>query len=66
MKEDDGRIKDQIRIKEETPVEEMCKDLPKCFEKYLTSVKKLGFEEKPPYKMLKALFDDTYNEMGYP
>lgn len=43
--------------KQTTPIEELCQGFPEEFAKYLTYVRKLGFEETPEYDQLRLLFD---------
>lgn len=57
--------KERYRLIMETkialPLEELCSDMPPCFEKYLSYVKKLYFEQIPNYKMLKSLFKKSFS-----
>ena len=64
-------------IKETTTIDELCDSsnpfigykgtgpLHSCFKNYMEYCRKLKFEQKPDYKYLKALFDDTFKENMY-
>ena len=39
-----------LEIKENTPIEELCKDMPESIAEYLEYCKKLGFDEEPDYR----------------
>lgn len=45
-----------LRIKQETTLQTLCKDLPKEFYQYLYYSRAIKFEEKPEYGHLKQLF----------
>ena len=51
--------------KESMRVSEICEGLPKCFEKFLSYVKNLEFEEMPSYLYLKNLFKTEMSNMNY-
>ena len=70
MKAEDPRgekntTKKELAIKNNTTLEELCEGLPDCFIQYMNYVRKLKFEQKPDYKMLRFLFEQTFAEMGY-
>eukprot|EP00826_Nyctotherus_ovalis_P025592 TRINITY_DN1984_c0_g1_i16.p1 TRINITY_DN1984_c0_g1~~TRINITY_DN1984_c0_g1_i16.p1 ORF type:complete len:244 (+),score=67.51 TRINITY_DN1984_c0_g1_i16:816-1547(+) len=48
-----------------TTVESLCKDYPKEFTIYLNECRKLRFDEKPDYGLLRKLFKDLFQEKGY-
>eukprot|EP00466_Bigelowiella_natans_P000238 jgi/Bigna1/84852/estExt_fgenesh1_pg.C_10212 len=48
--------------KENISVEELCKDLPPAFGKYLNYCRQLGFKAQPDYAYLKRLFRDLFLE----
>lgn len=56
------------KIKEkklETPINELCKDLPSEFAQYMKYVRQLEFEEEPDYKKLRGLFTSLFEKKGY-
>lgn len=46
-------------------IETLCRDLPKEFVIYMATVKKLGFQETPNYKYLRAIFKTLFIEKGF-
>jgi len=52
------------QIKKKTPPELLCKGMPEEFPNYLKAVKKLRFDETPPYKALKKPFEDLMSRKG--
>lgn len=52
-------------IKENTPTEVLCKDLPKEFVTYLDYCKNLGFQDRPDYAFLCRLFQELFYKMSY-
>ena len=53
------------KCKESTPVEELCKGLPRCFFEYMKYCRNLEFDADPDYKYLRTLFDDHYDDCKY-
>ncbi|KAK8878520.1 hypothetical protein M9Y10_005300 [Tritrichomonas musculus] len=53
------------KAKVETPLEVLCDDLPEEFLTYMTKVKSLRFDEKPPYYSLRQLFVVLMIKMNY-
>jgi hypothetical protein len=56
------------RIKEkqmDTPIEELCRDLPKEFVTYLEYVRDLGFDQRPNYSYLRKLLCDLFLREGF-
>lgn len=56
------------KIKEKkisTTSEVLCKGLPSEMAIYLDYVKKLKFEEKPNYDMIRELFRNAFQKMNY-
>ena len=51
--------------KMETPVEELCRDLPKEFATYFKHVCGLAFDEKPDYSYLRNLLRDLFVREGF-
>lgn len=51
--------------KQETSIDELCKDLPEEFSKYLIYCRSLKFEDKPDYSYLRKLFKDLFFKEGY-
>jgi len=47
-----------MRVKESTRTEELCKDCPIEFVKFMKYVKALKFSEKPDYSFMIKLFTD--------
>ena len=47
------------RLKSETTIKSLCRKLPKCFRNYFEYVAKLGYTQKPNYKILKRYFRTT-------
>ena len=45
--------------------EKLCEGFPKEFAKYLTMVKKLGFEEEPSYKEYIQMFTNLFNSKDF-
>lgn len=52
-------------IKSKTPIDTLCKDLPKEFAAYLTAVRALGYQETPNYKGLRKIFRMLFLESGF-
>jgi len=52
-------------LKKNTSVSEITADLPPEFAKYLNVVRSLEFEQKPDYKMLRALFRKCYADQNF-
>jgi len=48
-----------------TSIEALCENYPKEFVIYLNECRKLRFDEKPDYGMLRKLFKDLLSEKGY-
>lgn len=59
------RYKQIADCKMNTPVEELCKDLPQEFTTYMTYVRGLSFTDQPDYKFLKKLFRQCLVERGH-
>lgn len=51
--------------KKATTIELLCQDQPVEFASYLKACRKLGFDEKPDYGMLRKLFRDLFNTKGF-
>ncbi len=57
---------DRIREKKSgTSIEALCKGYSEEFTKYLQYCRKLAFDERPDYAMLRKLFGDLYNRSGF-
>ena len=52
------------RCKRSTPIEVLCKDVPREFAMYLNYCQSLEFEEQPDYEYLRKLFDDLFAREG--
>lgn len=46
-------------------MEVLCEGLPACFLSYMNYCRNLKFEQKPDYKYIKGLFDQTFVEFKY-
>ena len=46
-----------LEIKEKTPIEELCKDMPASIAEYLEYCKKLGFDEEPDYRNISKCLE---------
>ena len=46
-----------LEIKEKTPIEELCKDMPDSIAEYLEYCKKLGFDEEPDYRNISKCLE---------
>lgn len=50
--------------KQTTPINTLCDGFPDQFNKYLTYVRNLGFEDTPDYDYLRGLFTEALKETG--
>ncbi|KAL2178288.1 kinase-like domain-containing protein [Thermothelomyces heterothallicus CBS 202.75] len=50
--------------KQTTPIKELCAGFPEQFEKYLSYVRGLGFEDEPDYNYLRGLFTEALQAAG--
>ncbi|KZZ96971.1 Protein kinase-like domain protein [Ascosphaera apis ARSEF 7405] len=50
--------------KQTTPINELCENFPEEFNKYLTYVRNLGFEDTPDYDYLRDLFTQALKKTG--
>eukprot|EP00744_Colponema_vietnamica_P008525 GILI01012154.1.p1 GENE.GILI01012154.1~~GILI01012154.1.p1 ORF type:complete len:454 (+),score=43.98 GILI01012154.1:85-1362(+) len=53
-----------MAAKQNTPIQELCSDLPEVFEKYLRYCRGLEFEEKPDYSLCKAMWEEALLVLG--
>lgn len=53
------------QVKQNTPIDVLCKGYPAEFATYLNYCRALRFEEKPDYSYLRRLFRDLFFRMGY-
>lgn len=51
--------------KQETPIKDLCKGLPKQFSEYFNHVRGLGFEEAPNYEYLRGLLRQARENAGH-
>ena len=63
--EEKGSRSKLLKIKEHTTLEKLCEDLPECYLEYMKYCREIAFEQKPDYKYLKSLFDDTFTYMSF-
>ena len=57
---------DKIGIeKAQTPIAELCGNLPKAFAQYMEYVRGLGYDERPDYQKLKSLFKSVFVQNNY-
>ena len=54
------------KMKREIKVEELCKEMPREFMVFLKYIQSMDFEEKPPYKQFKKMFEKLYISLGFP
>ena len=54
-----------MQVKQDTPVERLCTDLPTEFATYLTYCRGLRFEEEPDYQYVKHLFKEAMRTLGH-
>lgn len=52
-------------MKKNIKPQELCKEMPEAFTKYMEYVKKMTFKEKPYYNYLTELFTDAAEELGF-
>lgn len=50
--------------KQTTPIKDLCEGFPEEFNKYLTYVRNLGFEDTPDYDYLRDLFTQSLKNTG--
>ncbi|KAJ2905547.1 Casein kinase I-like protein [Zalerion maritima] len=50
--------------KQTTPINQLCEGFPDQFNKYLTYVRNLGFEDTPDYDYLRGLFTEALKDAG--
>lgn len=62
IKEKYDKIKEKKIL---TKIEDLCNGLPEEFAKYLTTIRKLKFTEKPDYTALRNLFKTLFKNLGY-
>jgi len=65
VKSKEDRYKKILEKKKETSSEELCKNFPLEFFKYVDYTKKLEYEDNPDYDMLKKLFIDVIKGNKY-
>ena len=65
VKTKEERFKKIMQKKIDTPISELCHGFPYEFEKYLTYVRNLNYEDNPDYKYLKNLFLTALSNEGY-
>ena len=62
-KNHDAHLEKICEIKICTKLDTLCKDIPDCFKKYIDYCRKLEFDQKPDYTLLKNLFKETGKNM---
>ncbi|KAG5991558.1 hypothetical protein E4U54_003862 [Claviceps lovelessii] len=61
----DKRVEAILKLKTETPVEELCKDLPEAFAEYMTYIRSLQPADKPDYARLLKVFKTLFTARGF-
>ena len=59
VKSKEDRYRKILEKKKETSSEDLCKNFPHEFYKFVEYTKNLGYEDNPDYEMLKNLFTDV-------
>ena len=59
------RYQNIAKCKQNTKLEDLCKDLPREFIYYLDSVRNLEFDEKPDYEAYRRMFRKLFIKKGY-
>ena len=54
-----------LKKKQDTTVEELCRDMPVEFGEMLEYARGMRFDEEPDYKMLRKKFKNLYNARGF-
>lgn len=54
-----------MKIRNESTIEILCKDLPEVFIKYMTYCRSLKFDQTPDYKMLINIWDQYFTNKKY-
>ena len=60
----EGDRMEELRIKEETSLEELTKGLNECFYLYMKYCSELEFEQKPDYKYCISIFENSLAEQN--
>lgn len=56
------RLKMIGKVKKNTSIEELCKDMPREFHVFGNYIKQLDFDEKPHYTSISRMFENLYNK----
>ncbi|KAH0795246.1 CK1 family protein kinase [Histomonas meleagridis] len=54
-----------LKVKEKTPISDLCKGIPKEFCQYLELVRNLDFDEEPDYSLYRKMFHDLFLREGF-
>ena len=65
IKNKEERYNKIMEMKRDITSEELCKDCPEEFKKYIDYVRKLEYEQDPDYDMLKNIFKDILKQNGF-
>ena len=65
IKNKEERYNKIMEMKRDITSEELCKDCPEEFKKYIDYVRKLEYEQDPDYDMLKNIFKDLLKQNGF-
>lgn len=53
------------RLKQHTPIEEICAGVPREFQVFLQEVRKLGYDEEPKYAQYREMFMKLFRSCGF-
>jgi hypothetical protein len=51
--------------KTDIPLEELCTGIPKQFVEFMEMCRAVGFEDRPDYDKMRALFKDLFYSLGF-
>lgn len=54
-----------MKMKQETPIADICKGLPDCFSVFLASVRNLTFLDTPDYEFYRNAFRLSFKMNGF-
>lgn len=61
-----ARMERKVRkLKETTPLGEICEGIPREFQTFLNEVRKLGYDEEPKYAQYREMFMNLFRSCGF-